>query len=322
MHRGYRHIVLAIGLIALLCAPALGQEGQPQGIGENEEAGEQAQEDRPSDTAVEDQIVSPVEAPQAEFAASDAEGDDQAAEQHQTQQPVFDWRAFVSAKDTLAQWIMAAFGVVATGVSIWAIILLRRTLRESRRATKAALRAAEAAGATVDVTRDIGQRQIRAYVISDPNFEWGHAYRDRPKNIVGYNFNMKWRNCGLTPARRCRSRVSLGVFDELLPRDFSYADKAAPEITDTNYIGPNQIILSRVGGFKLGDADVVQRGEKHLYIWGWTEYDDVFGGVRRRTEFCYRIRIDWDEDGKIVFIPIVSGPFNGADEDCHHQTKT
>ena len=117
-------------------------------------------------------------------------------------------------------------------------------------------------------------------------------------------------------------RVSLEVFDDLMPRDFSFPDKATPEITDTNHVGPNQIILSRVGGFKLEDEEAVQNGKKHLYIWGWFEYDDIFGSTRRRTEFCYRMRISRDENGKIVFIPAISGPFNGADEDCRHQTKT
>ena len=319
MFRGYRHTVIALGLIALLCAPALGQEGQPQGIGEDEEAGEQAKEGRPGDTTVEDQFVSPVEAPQAEFTASDAEGDDQATEQHQTQQPIFDWRAFVSAKDTLAQWIMAAFGVVATGVSIWAIILLRRTLRESRRATKAALRAAEAADATVDVTRDIGQRQIRAYVISDTEIVWQHVNDESGKNIVSHNFGIKWKNCGMTPARRCYARTSLRVFDGVMPSDFAYPDRAAPIVTETSHIGPNQSFRSIVGGISVSDVAAVERGEKHIYVWSWIEYDDIFGGTRRRTEVCYDLRIS---RGGQVCSPNIAGPFNGADEDCHHQTKT
>lgn len=45
----------------------------------------------------------------------------------------FLWNLTISTpKDTLAQWVMAFFALVATGASIWAVILLKRTLKATR----------------------------------------------------------------------------------------------------------------------------------------------------------------------------------------------
>lgn len=49
--------------------------------------------------------------------------------------------------DTVAQWMVALLSFVATGVSAWAVILVRSTLNETREA--------------VAVTRRIGEAQLR-----------------------------------------------------------------------------------------------------------------------------------------------------------------
>lgn len=51
------------------------------------------------------------------------------------------WPQF-DPKDTYAQWIMAAVSIVATGVSVWAVYLVRATLQETRNTTDAAIRSA------------------------------------------------------------------------------------------------------------------------------------------------------------------------------------
>ena len=73
----------------------------------------------------------------------------------------FDWwrsdGGLITSKDTLAQWIMALFGVVAVGVSAYAVLLIGRTLRLSRRTLTA----------TQEMTREttrIGEAQVRAYL--------------------------------------------------------------------------------------------------------------------------------------------------------------
>jgi hypothetical protein len=207
---------------------------------------------------------------------------------------------------------MALYSLISTGLVALGTALLIVTLWLTRQANRAAQTA-------VDVTRDIGQRQIRAYVVVDTAIDWQEAYFGRVDNITGYNFTIKWKNCGMTPARRCHCRTSLEVFDGVIPRDFAYPDKAAPDITETNHFGPGQTFASRVGGLSVPDAIAVERGKKHVYVWSWVEYDDIFGNTRRRTEVCFDFRIS---EGRKTCVPTIVGPFNGADEDCHHKTKT
>lgn len=78
--------------------------------------------------------------------ASYCKPDDQhCAEQYQNREDTGFWiRPFygwIHSDDTLAQWIMALFGVIATGVSLFAVIVVRDTLNETRRTTEAALEA-------------------------------------------------------------------------------------------------------------------------------------------------------------------------------------
>jgi hypothetical protein len=58
-------------------------------------------------------------------------------ENHPVIRPSF-WETYTSPTDTYAQWLMAAFSVLATGVSIWAVRLLRETLEATRDAVRSA----------------------------------------------------------------------------------------------------------------------------------------------------------------------------------------
>lgn len=63
-------------------------------------------------------------------------------------------------EDSVAQWAMAIFAFAATGVSIWAIVLLKKTLLATEKG-------ADFAKETVAVTREIGEAQTRAYLFVD-----------------------------------------------------------------------------------------------------------------------------------------------------------
>lgn len=62
-----------------------------------------------------------------------------------------------TTRDTFAQWIAAVAAIGSVGVSIWAVGLVRKSLKETRRATDAALVAYRD-------TREIGEAQARAYL--------------------------------------------------------------------------------------------------------------------------------------------------------------
>ena len=52
-----------------------------------------------------------------------------------------------------------------------------------------------------------------------------------------------------------------------------------------------------------------------VLVWGWVEYDEVFGNSRRhRTEFCYQLVVTGSPASWVGFSQYRA--FNGADEDC------
>ncbi len=73
-------------------------------------------------------------------------------------------RQFSGQGDTLAQWLMALFSAFATGISIWAVFLLKDTLAATRRANALSLRNAQAAETAVEITREASENELRAYV--------------------------------------------------------------------------------------------------------------------------------------------------------------
>lgn len=94
---------------------------------------------------------------------------------------------FIVLEDTPAQWLMAVFSIVATVASIYAVLLLRDTLTE----TRAAVRAADDA---VAETRRIGEAQVRAYLACT-----GAKYRIVNQLCV---VTVAIRNSGQSPAKQ------------------------------------------------------------------------------------------------------------------------
>ena len=316
MPRGYRSAFVAIGLIAAIANPCLGQDEQPQRNAEGPKARQESSDDHKAEPGPEDQTDVPIEVSETDPGAEDTARDHQDRPKGDVVQSVWAWDGLVTTSDTFAQWIMAFFGVVATGVSVWAVILLKRTLKESRRATETALRAAEAAEQTVEVTRDIGQRQIRAYMVANTaDMVWVQGFDESETTILNYGIRITWKNCGDTPARRCRCHASVKVFDDLIPQDYEYPDLDAPGISIKNHVGPDQTLLYRLGGICPSDVLAAEKGQKHIYAWSWVEYDDIFAATRRRTEACFKLHIS---RGGATCFPSIAGSFNGADEDCQH----
>lgn len=67
------------------------------------------------------------------------------------------WIGSLTSNDSPAQWVIAFTGVFALLLSVWAVWLLKATLVATREAVKSANDA-------VEVTRDLGEAQIRAYL--------------------------------------------------------------------------------------------------------------------------------------------------------------
>lgn len=108
--------------------------------------------------------------------------------------------------DGWAQWAMAILSLFALGVSAWAVWLLRDTLK----ATREAVRAADDA---VDVTREMGQRQIRAYI----SIVYCKVQRHPDKGIA--TITITFANRGQTPAFKTQAVVARSVAKRGEPRE-------------------------------------------------------------------------------------------------------
>lgn len=180
----------------------------------------------------------------------------------------------VSSKDTLAGWITAVIGVVATAISAWAVILLKHTLLQTVAAT-------EAAQAAVAETRRIGESQVRAYLgdvnVAVEDFLPGH----RPI----YRISVK--NTGQSPARDVKISIAVRLGPapaiSVMFRKLSFmrlVNVPSGESAPQEIVGSNPIALETY--------DYVMSGQISVVLGGVFHYRDVFGR-RHLTVFRYSL---------------------------------
>lgn len=234
-----------------------------------------------------------------------------------------EWRGEydLEAQREMADWAFAMLlascaGVLITGVGVYYVA---QTLKATHDAVGETARASLAAETAVEVTRVSAQRQLRAYV-SSTNVNWT-LVRKQVGDAPGiYQIFVHWKNCGQTPAKRCKTWTSYEVRKTNPPPDFDYPDKELPfeSRSETVTIGPGQDFRGNVA-IPTSIIPLVDNTNR-IFVWGWIEYDDVFDDTpRRRTEICVRINVS--EDGTKIQASAI-GPFNGVDEGCRHQPKT
>lgn len=116
-------------------------------------------------------------------------------------------KADLEAQQEMAQWAfwMVIVSGVSAAIAAFAVGLLYLTLKETRRATKAATDAAGAAQDTVAVTREIAQAQLRAYVLPVSN-----KLREEGGSV---KIRLGFKNFGQTPAHSIESYAFSCVSD-------------------------------------------------------------------------------------------------------------
>jgi hypothetical protein len=178
----FKFFLAIIMAFALLSSYAAGrQEDQAtSSSGQTENSEEHsAQEDVPDSSGPVE--AAPTDSYNAPNSPPDTSNQDQYAEADlRAQRDMSRW--------TLIAAIAAAFSV---GVSFVAVVLVWLTLEEARKTTKAAQ-------ATVDATRDIGEKQVRAYV-SSGGFEI-KALIGQSGEIQAVKFTPYIKNTGQSPA--------------------------------------------------------------------------------------------------------------------------
>lgn len=171
---------------------------------------------------------------------------------------------FFTTQDTIAQWAMAVLALAATGISIWAVALIRETLAETRRATSAAQD-------TVAETRRIGEAQTRAYV-AVTSCVFG--------SVGGFaTAKLTIKNCGQTPAHRVILDFKSGVHEAI---DMSFVRVGGPN----HILTPKQTLAAGSEAQIDAKSDVGYNGAlinnldagSHIFVVnGLVRYFDVFG---------------------------------------------
>lgn len=101
--------------------------------------------------------------------------------------------------DGAAQWIMAVFGIVAVGVSWWAVHLVGKSLEATNEAIKAAK---EANG----IAQAIGEAQAKAYLsVQEAEVEIGRM--DATGDTLSLTLEFTIKNSGQSPAHDIRVKV-------------------------------------------------------------------------------------------------------------------
>lgn len=187
------------------------------------------------------------------------------------------WNIHTSPEDTYAQWVMALFSMFATGISVWAVVLLRNTLVTTREAVRAADDA-------VMVTREMGKAQVRAYL-----------------SAVGGEFSLDgtwfWlkvrvRNDGQSPARAITLDATISV---MVPRGKKFQRLARLERVDSQ---PGQ-----------GQGGQIQAGDERSIFLLWSHTDigtEAYGHIAdTNTAVEVHGRLKWidvfDDEGTITF---------------------
>lgn len=174
-----------------------------------------------------------------------------AAEQYQEQRGPSEgyWWPEFAARDTYAQWAMTILALAATGVSIWAVRLVKHTL---------------------DATREVGRDQTRAYVTTTNTTL---AKSDRFWTVV------RVENTGQSPARW----FEIAAKCELRPYDRS----VVVEEIDWSDVGEFRRWNGLANGTSLTAPIIVDAQEvlkaavatnqARVFLWGIVRYETIFG---------------------------------------------
>jgi len=133
--------------------------------------------------------------------------------------------------------------------------------------------------------------------------------------IRAWHVSPVWENSGTTPAQKMMMNFAAKDFAGVMPETFAFEESAAPT---RGFLGPRAIMYGRRELFSASLFYDLIAGKRHLYVWGWADYDDAFDNTpRHRTEFCFEVLILPDQgDGKnyVGFQP--HHRYNGADKQC------
>jgi hypothetical protein len=149
---------------------------------------------------------------------------------------------------------------------------------------------------TISNQAEINKLQTRAYIGLSKSVITPNVYTLPPKPkadtyLTGADFQVTWKNFGVTPAFDMRYFISVHWFPNHTEPDFS---KPALILED---FPPGVLggLVDLVAGAVHVDSDEIQKvaaGNGRIFVWGIATYRDLFSITpTRATAFCYLLKI-------------------------------
>lgn len=182
---------------------------------------------------------------------------------------------FISPSDTLAQWIMAVF-TIAVVFLVWRTLIATQEM--------------------VRDTRDIGQKQTRAYL---------HCKTVTVQRVAAgkYISHVEIHNFGQTPAKKMI--VWFGCWIEQYPlqeklKGPSQQESSAFSVHDMPPRSSHNLIIPLGRILSEYDISEIEAERCAVYVWGEAAYLDIFGKERSSKFVYYRTGPLANWDGRVM----------------------
>lgn len=191
------------------------------------------------------------------------------------------WGLF-TARDTLAQWIAGLAAIGSVAVSIWAVRLVRVTLNETRKTTNAAIKAADAASEANNVSREMGEAQVRAYLFCKSGIFEVHSHY--------MSFAPTLYNTGQSPARNISIKAKVRINEANIVSGVVYSETSEGGCSSIPAGGQEPgYVVWLIGQFQPKIFDRIWGGPVEIEIVGKVKWLDVFD---RQQEVVFSFHSD------------------------------
>lgn len=222
--------------------------------------------------------------------------------------------------------IIAGATVLYTIFAGWTLKKLGDSNRAAQSAASAAKESADHAKDANDFARDSLYRVQRALIIVNQNPEVKVVMDPSGQQKLELDFFIE--NSGTTPTRKLKAHINLRDGSPL-PENFDFPD-APDKYGRTNdavpVIGPKDK-FPFVIEIRKERIESLQRGQTHMYVYGWVSYNDIFDGTPSHlTRFSFElvskgmVRLQNGQSGEGMQTVITGTRFNCYDEQCEEQT--
>lgn len=187
--------------------------------------------------------------------------------------------AFVVAGSAIGTLIVTAVGLT------W----IKATLDETRKAV-------DSADDAVKVARDIGSKQVRAYV----SLSYATVKDCAPGEVPKLQFRFK--NFGQTPARNMSYKIKMSFGNA---RMINTRDPLKDHQATRSDLGPNSETISSYSSpapLPQREYDFLKSGEYAFWAYGVVRYETVFGITKRTTFFVYTGGNGIDDENRLAMV--------------------